>query len=53
MVNAIDKLLKLKIEFVSTRDLVASDRMTCIIACRGELFIIANMSLSLQIEFDV
>ena len=48
LVNAIDKPLKLKFSFVSTRDLVPSDRATCIIASRANFFI-TNLSLRTRI----
>ena len=50
--NAIDKPLKLKFSFVSTRNLVPSDRATCIIASRAKFFV-TNLSLRLQVGFDV
>ena len=46
--NAIDKPPKLKIEFVSTRDLVPSDRATCMTASRANFFI-----TNLRERFDV
>ena len=44
--------LWIKIWFVSSSNMVPSDRATCIIASRANFFF-KNLSLSLQVEFDV
>ena len=50
-VNATDKPLRLKIQFVS-RDLVPSDRVTCTIASRVNFFD-TKLSIKFTLKFDI